>query len=236
MNLLLLFESDFTAPGRVALSGRRLEHVREVLRSSEGESLSVGLIDGGVGVGVITRLTRDVLEMDVRLDAEPPPPIPLTLVLSLPRPLVLSRVLATVTSMGVKRIYLINSNRVEKSFWGSPRLHEDKLHEALIAGLEQAKDTALPSIEIRKRFRPFVEDELPAIAAGTRALVAHPGAPGVAPHRIGEPVTLAVGPEGGYIPSEVEMLERNGFEPVNCGERILRVESVIPALIGRLGF
>ena len=236
MNLLLLFESDFTSPDHVRLSGRRLEHVREVLRSREGESLSVGLIDGKIGRGVITQLAGDLLEMDVRLDSDPPPPIPLTLVLSLPRPLVLSRVLATVTSMGVKQIYLINSNRVEMSFWSSPRLHEEKLREALIAGLEQAKDTTVPSIEIRKRFRPFVEDELPSIAAGTRALVAHPGSPHAVPHRIGGPVTLAVGPEGGYIPREIEMLEASGFEPVHCGERILRVESVIPALIGRLGF
>jgi 16S rRNA U1498 N3-methylase RsmE len=47
-------------------------------------------------------------------------------------------------------------------------------------------------------------------------------------------ITLFVGPEGGFIDYELETLRGIGFESVNLGERVLRVEPVIPLLVGRL--
>ncbi len=236
MNLILLFDEDFVDEDRVRLRGRRLSHVLKVLRAREGDELVVGRRGGSVGTGTVTQISAEALEMQVVLDREPPPAAALTLVLSLPRPSVLSRVIASATALGVKRIFLINSWRVERSFWGSARLSDASLHDDLVEGLEQAKDTIFPSIELRRRFRPFVEDELPAIASGTLGLVAHPSAAAECPSMVRGPVTLAIGPEGGYIPNEIEMFERCGFEAVRYGERTLRVEPVIPALIGRLGF
>jgi RsmE family RNA methyltransferase len=47
-------------------------------------------------------------------------------------------------------------------------------------------------------------------------------------------VTLAIGPEGGFIPYEIDMLKAAGFEDVSFGERILRVEHAVAALVGRI--
>jgi RsmE family RNA methyltransferase len=172
--------------------------------------------------------------MHVTLTADAPPPIPLTLVLALPRPKVLNRVIAGTTSLGVKRIYLINAWRVEKSYWKSPRLSEENLLAQRILGLEQARDTILPVIELRRFFRPFVEDELPSIARDSLALVAHPIATSECPRNVAQPVTLAIGPEGGFIEEEIASLQRIGFTPVALGPRILRVETAVAALLGRL--
>ena len=73
------------------------------------------------------------------------------------------RIVQTIATMGVKELYFINSYKVEKSFWQSPWLTEGKLLENIVLGLEQAMDTQLPKIHLRKRFKPFVEDELPGI-------------------------------------------------------------------------
>lgn len=234
MNLIILFTEDFVSGDRVVLRGRRAEHVRAVHRAKAGESLTVGIEGGKMGRGEVLRIGDDELELRVALDRDPPPPLPVTLILALPRPKVLNRVIASATSLGVKRIFLINAWRVEKSYWSTPRLAPDNLRLQAILGLEQARDTRLPSIETRRLFRPFVEDELPAIANGTRALLAHPGAASECPRALDEAVTLAIGPEGGFIEAEVASLQRVGFDAVSLGPRVLRVETAVAALLARL--
>ncbi|MCK5180564.1 MAG: 16S rRNA (uracil(1498)-N(3))-methyltransferase [Candidatus Omnitrophica bacterium] len=235
MNLILLFKDDFIDGGwRVRLSGRRHKHLRNICRVSIGDELCVGLCDGEIGIGRVTALEENVLEMEITLTTAAPAATPVTLVLALPRPIMLKRVLSTASSMGVKRIFLFHSHRVEKSFWKSPVLEEEHLRDQLILGLEQARDTVLPKVELRPLFKPFVEDELPGIARGTLSLVAHPESSDPCPRDVGEPVTLVIGPEGGFIPYEVEKLTGLGFMPVHLGERILRVEAAVPALLSRL--
>ena len=146
----------------------------------------------------------------------------------------LRRVFQTVAAMGVPRIVLVNSYRVEKSFWQTPFLEPEAIREQLILGLEQARDSVLPEIVIEKRFKPFVEDRLPAITEGTLGLVGHPGNYPPCPRGLDEPVTLAIGPEGGWIPYEIDLLGKSGLQPVQLGERILRVETAVTALLARL--
>lgn len=235
MNLILLFEQDFVAgQERVQLRGRRHQHVREIHRASIGDELCVGLAGGRIGRGLVTRLDDSMLEMEVEFDTDPPPGLPLLLVLALPRPPVLRRTLIAATSMGVKRIVLLHANRVEKSFWGAKVMAEEELRNAAILGLEQAKDTLLPDIQIRDHFKPFVEDELTDISRGSTALLGHPTSSTACPRDIKGAVSLAVGPEGGFVPYETEKLEACGFTPIHLGERILRVETAIPALLARL--
>lgn len=234
MNLLLLEEGDFVAPGHALLHGRRLKHLHDVHRAEAGDSLRVGLLGGAMGEGRLTVLEADHAELQVSLYQPPPAKLPLTLLLALPRPKMLRRVLQTVATMGVPRLVLLNSYRVEKSFWQTPFLEPAAIREQLILGLEQGRDTVLPEVVIEKRFKPFVEDRLPALAAGTRALVGHPGPWPDCPRAVEGPVTLAIGPEGGWIPYEVEKLQTTGFEAVQLGERILRVETAVTALLARL--
>ncbi|HEX7153740.1 MAG TPA: 16S rRNA (uracil(1498)-N(3))-methyltransferase [Thermoanaerobaculia bacterium] len=234
MNLILLFADDFVDDGHARLTGRRLRHVTDVHRAAVGDTLTVGVANGGIGRGEVLRLDDDALELRVVIDREPPAKLPLTLVLALPRPKVLNRVIASATSMGVARICLINAWRVEKSYWHSPRLQEENLTLQRVLGLEQARDTLLPSITTHRLFRPFAEQELPAIIEGSRALVAHPMADTECPRSVEEAVTLAIGPEGGFIEAEVESLRRVGFVPVSIGARILRVETAVAAIIARL--
>ena len=234
MNLLLLEEADFIAADLVVLRDRRLTHMQEVHRVAVGDSLRVGRIGGLMGSAEVLRLDANEAELRVSLDRPPPAKLPLTLVLALPRPKMLRRVFQTVATLGVPKVVLVNSYRVEKSFWQTPFLEPGAIREQLILGLEQTRDTVLPEVIIEKRFKPFVEDRLPAISAGTLGLVGHPGNYPPCPRGLEEPVTLAIGPEGGWIPYEIDLLGKAGLQPVQLGERILRVETAVTALLARL--
>lgn len=234
MNLLLLEEQDFIAPQQVRLSGRRLQHMQEIQQVAVGDSLRVGKVNGLMGTGTVLALDQQQAKLQINLTQPPPAKLPLTLLLAMPRPKMFRRILQHCATLGVAEIILLNSYRVEKSFWQTPFLQPEVIRENLLLGLEQARDTVLPTVRIEKRFKPFVEDQLPALVAGTTGLVAHPGDFPACPRALTGPVTLAIGPEGGWIPYEVDKLRAAGLQPVQLGERILRVETAVTALVARL--
>jgi RsmE family RNA methyltransferase len=241
LNLLLLHPEELEAadsrrPGelRAHVRGRRLEHVRRIHRALPGDTLRVGVLGGRIGEGRVVSLGDEGLELAVELDREPPEALPATLVLALPRPLVLKRVLIHATTLGLKRIALIHASRVEKSYWQSDAVSGEAVERQLMLGLEQAGDTVLPEVSLHRRFRPFVEDELKGLLVGCRGFVAHPEGQVECPRGPLGPLLVAVGPEGGFIPYEIDRLVDAGLHPVQLGARILRVEAAVPALIARL--
>ena len=234
VNLILLDDDDFVSGNSVRLMGRRLKHILEVHQPAVSDALTVGRLGGLIGKGRVTAATSVAVEMEIALGEAPPPPLAINLVLALPRPKVIKRVLLAVASLGVKRLDFINGFRVEKSYWQSPVLSPAGIRDALVLGLEQARDTILSEVGLHPLFKPFVEDELPALIRGTLALVAQPGIREYCPPVVAQPVTLVIGPEGGFIPYELEKLTATGCRPIQVGARILRVETVIPYILGRL--
>lgn len=233
MNLLLFDAADRLDADTITVSDARLAHLRNVHRAKLGDQLRVGEINGRAGEGEITRLDEHCATLRVSLTESPPAKLPVTLVLCLPRPKMLRRILRTVAEMGVGEVHLIHSYRVEKSYWQTPALDPDAIHRYLLDGLSQSRDTMLPAIHQHRRFKPFAQDTLPALCADRDALLFHPGdhprftAPGE------RDTLLIVGPEGGFIPYEVDLLQVAGARVHSLGPRILRVETAVSALLGR---
>lgn len=218
------------------LQGRRLTHAREVLRAQVGATVKVGLLGGMRGRGEVVSVAPDAVVLRVKLDEHPPPRAGIDLVLAMPRPKQLKRVLAAAASLGLGRVVLLNAAKVEKSYFDSKVLDPAYLASLLRLGLEQARDTVPPKLLIRELFRPFVEDELDTFCGTARRLVAHSEASQPIERRpAAEHVVVAVGPEGGWTPFELDLLEKQRFVPVTLGPRPLRVEVVVPALVGALG-
>lgn len=234
MNLIILKNENFIDEKHVHIEGRQLKHMLEVQNVNVGDQMKVGLLDGKIGIGRVESIEKDRLKMQVDLNENPPEKMPLKLILAMPRPKALKRILQDCATLGVSEIYIIKTWRVDKSYWSAPILEEANMEEELILGLEQGKDTLLPKVRIVKQFKPFVEDELPGIIQGTRALVAHPRNAQECPRNLQEPVTLAIGPEGGFIDYEIDKLETIGFEAVSFSRRIMRVETAVAYMMGRL--
>lgn len=234
MNIILITKDDFISDEIVVLKDRRYIHIRDVHNAQPGKSLRIGVINGKIGHGEVITIDSNCVQLAVSLTNDALPPLPLTLILALPRPKMLKRILQCAASLGVKDIYLINSYKVDKSYWSSPVLNDESLYEHLQLGLEQAVTTYLPRIHFRKRFKPFVEDELTDIAKDSEKLVAHPYQAKPCPIQIDKKTTLVIGPEGGFIEYEIDKLSEIDFEAISLGKRILRVETAIPYAIAKL--
>ena len=235
MNLVLLDPADFIAGGRVVLRDRRHAHLRQVVRVAPGESLRVGMISGKLGMGSVVAIDDQQIELTVELVDEPPPPLSITLLLALPRPHSLRKVLQQATAMGIKRFVLFACARVEPSFFTASAVRPGALDEELRLGLEQARDTMLPEVEVYpQRFHRFLAERWSELASG-QVLIAHPE-PGAqpCPRAVAGPITLVVGPEGGFVPAEIDRLRELGTL-VDLGPRILRVETAVVTLLARLG-
>ena len=139
-----------------------------------------------------------------------------------------------VTTLGVKRIELLHTARVEKCYWQSSALEPAAIRRQLLLGLEQARDSVLPGVELRRRFRPFVEDELAPRLEKRCGLLAEASFEELCPMGIDGPTTLLVGPEGGFVEFELELLQRAGAVGISLGSRALRVETAVVALLSRL--
>jgi 16S rRNA (uracil1498-N3)-methyltransferase len=234
MNLMLLEHTDFIDEGVVKLSDRRVKHMLEIQKVSVGSCIKAGIINGQLGTATITRIQSDSVFLQVSLTEDPPKALPLILVLALPRPKMLKRILQTIATLGVKELYLINTWKVEKSYWQTPCLNKLSIKKELLLGLEQGCDTLLPKVIIKKRFKPFIEDELAEMASDAYSLVAHPNGDISCPVGVTQPTILAIGPEGGFIKYEVDKFTEVGFQPISMGSRIQRVETIIPSLLGKI--
>ena len=234
MNLLLVGETDFVGEQRVLIRDKKRLSGLTHKPLEVGNHLPVGQINGEIGQATILRADNSGLELELLLSTPPPPPLPVVLVMALPRPKMLRRTLRSAVEAGIKSIHLINSYQVQKSYWESPLLAPDRIQECLLDGLAQCRDTLLPTVQRHKLFRPFVEDQLPALVAGHRCLVAHPAATTPCPSSSMAPTALAIGPEGGFIDFEIDLFSKLGFEAVTLGSRILRVENALPYLLGKL--
>lgn len=234
MNLLLFSGQDRLSEGRIRVTDHRLQHLMTVLGAQVGDELKVGELDGATGSGRILEINPAQAILAIDLHSAPPAKLPLQLVLALPRPKMLRRIVRTVAELGVAQLHLVNSYRVEKSYWQTPALQPDTLRTYLLQGLEQSRDTVLPEVSCHRRFKPFVEDVLPDLASSRRALLAHPGEHPPCPRDLRQETLLVIGPEGGFIPFEIEKLVAAGCQLVSLGPRILRVETALTVLLGRL--
>jgi RsmE family RNA methyltransferase len=234
MNRILFYTEEMRDDGTVTLSGARAAHVAGVLRAGPGCEIKTGTVDGMAGTSRVVAVSeQNVTLAPDHQNATPDPWI--DLVLAVPRPKTLKRLWPQLAALGVGRIVLVNGRRVEKCYFDSHWLDPLFYRPLLLEGLMQAGLTKMPEVLERRRFKPFVEDELDALFPGACRLVAHPGPRTAAClcYGSGRPL-LAVGPEGGWSGYELNLLQAHGFHDFSLGERVLRTDTACVALIAVL--
>jgi len=241
MNIILFEKKELSPENRLLLTDHRAKHIVKVLQSEPGDTIRIGEINGDIGQGKVDTIARKYpfrVELAVTLSHSPASSQGIDLLLALPRPIMLKRILSQVTALGVDRIFLINAKRVEKSFWDAGILKEEEYRPHLIHGLEQAVDTRLPQITMHRYFQQFAEDVLPSIRNEYGSMIiAHPGAENSLSHcfkNTNGRVLFAIGPEGGWVDFEIETLLAAGLQDFNIGPRILKVDTAVVSIHGRI--
>ncbi|MEE4243734.1 MAG: 16S rRNA (uracil(1498)-N(3))-methyltransferase [Desulfopila sp.] len=240
MNVVII-EKQEIHNGKIVLSDHRAAHIVKILKCREGDSIKFGVLGGKIGTARIISLHGKFpfrVELDGRAESLPPPKEKIDFLLALPRPIMLRRILSQIVALGVQNLHIVNANRVEKSFWDTSLLEQHGYMEHLVQGLEQAVDTIIPEVIFHRRFKPFVEDYLPTIKKRySDMLVAHPESDATLGSILGSGggrVLVAVGPEGGWVDYEVAKLQEQGFSVFNIGCRILKVDTAVVNIHGRV--
>ena len=235
MNLLLIQPETLSQDRRFTVTGERAEHIRTVLRAKPGDPVKTGILNGSIGTSTLLELEkgRAILEAGA-FTAPPPPPLPLSLIVSLPRPQSFKKVLHFAVSAGIKQIIFTHSARVEKSYWNSTVLAPDAIRAEVIEGLEQGFDTVMPEIRFYRYLKEFFSEADSLFPAESLRIIAHPGRPAETLRRNGRHTVLAIGPEGGYVNSEIDAFASAGFIPAAFGSHILRVEFAAAFIAGFL--
>ena len=239
MNLILLQSDEIDPHGGCRLEGARARHVRKVLHAEIGKALCIGLLNGSLGSGVVEAIDEQQVFLRCSFEDAPPPLPKIDLLLAMPRPKVMKRLWAQLAALGVGRIVLLRADKVERYYFDSHVVAPDFYTPLLVEGLQQARCTHLPDITIRFRFKPFVEDELDALFDDHLKLLADPSGT----QRMtdffpladsAKRVVLAIGPEGGWTPYELEHLTARGFQLFGMGQRILRTDTATIGLLSTL--
>ncbi len=227
MNIILI-KPEETYEGTARISGERCTHITRVLKLSVGDSLKTGILSGKLGTAVITDIQTDSISLRLDCAVEPPIPSPVSIVLALPRPKAFRRIFFGLVCAGVKDIHIINSWRVDKSYWESPYL--ERTDEYIFEALQQSKDTIPPKVTFHRYFMGFIENGLTEMPENR--YIAHPS--GAEVNEFEKPLCLAVGCEGGFIQKELDTFEMHGFRQFSIGERILTTEYAVPYILGML--
>jgi 16S rRNA (uracil1498-N3)-methyltransferase len=97
----------------------------------------------------------------------------------------------------------------------------EKLERYVIQASKQCGRNILLQIDAPADWSVYCQrDGLPA-----KKMIPHPGAPERLPRNPGCDIAMAIGPEGGFTDSEIELAKSAGWQLVDLGPRMLRIET-----------
>ncbi len=198
-------------------------HHMRVRRLEPGEPIALRDGVGHSGDGRLVRLAKSQATVELLSVVAHPPPPPVHLLVPVADRDRMLWLAEKAVELGIAswRPVLYRRSRSVGSR-GEGRAFEQKVRARMRSALAQSEAAWLPTLHADAT----LDEALAAVPPGAR-LVGDPDGSGAldAPVPAGEPVTVAVGPEGGFEPDELESLRADGFHPVALPGNILRFET-----------
>jgi 16S rRNA (uracil1498-N3)-methyltransferase len=224
------------APGAtVDLPPEAAHHASKVLRMDEGDAVMLFDGRGGEWTARLQRVGKAMAAVLESFDAaEREPPLAVTLAQSLPAADKMDWVVQKGTELGVARIRPLVARRSVVRLSGERRARRVAHWQAIaVAACEQCRRNRVPLVAPPVDFAHYLGE---APASGELRLMLAPGAE----RRLADlerpagPVTLLVGPEGGFEEGELAAAAAAGFQAVSLGPRVLRTETAGAAALAAI--
>ena len=240
-------EAELTPGSRVDLPPDTASHLAKVLRARVGDELILFNGDGRECSGAIeaVRGSRVAASVGDSRQVARESPLSITLVQCVPRGDRMDFIVQKATELGVARIVPVLSQRsVVRLDKAQAESKVNHWRAVAVSACEQCGRNRLPVIEAAQPLLNYLGESVPG---GQLRLVLEPEsaplalAPCVAaaahdPLGASElevvEAEIAIGPEGGFAPDELEAFRVAEFSPVGLGPRVLRTETAaIAALV-----
>lgn len=211
---------------RVRIGEREAHYLGHVLRLKRGGELVIFNGRGTERAATVRSLSRRQPELDLgaTLAPLPEPRAELVLLQGLVKSDAMDLIVQKATELGARRIVGIGTDysviRLDAERRDKRTEHWTRIARS---ACEQSRRHYAPAIAIERS----LAHALAALPPDSMRVALHNEAVGGFASLGGEAirVCLAVGPEGGFSPPELELLTTSGFELVSLGRRILRAET-----------
>jgi 16S rRNA (uracil1498-N3)-methyltransferase len=221
--------------GRASVGGGELEHMRRVLRLGAGDRVVLFDDEGSEHEGTLSAYRADSAEIAIERSYRPErdSPLAITLAQALGKGDKLDLVVEKATELGVAAIVPFVCRRTVPQFGAeASRRRVERWRRIALAAAKQCGRTSVPDIHEPVDFGEIVPRADAALKLffweGEKSLTLK-----ALRERTERPASLfiAVGPEGGFAPEEVELAAASGFHSVGLGRRILRTETAAIAAV-----
>ncbi len=242
MNIVLFEEGEVEA-GYLPNGDERVAHVRKVLRREVGDSFDAGEIHGRRGKATVLEYGAEMMRLRFELPVEEPELLAIDLIVGLSRPQTMRKILNEATTLGVRSIRFVATDRGEPSYAESKLWSTGEWRRHVLAGVAQAFTTRMPEVS----WGMSLEAALGEIESGDVTRLCLDNYEGVA--RLGKAVSqsrrkvashredakagvaLAIGSERGWTGKERDLFRARSWTLVGMGERVLRTETAVVAAV-----
>lgn len=214
-----------------SLTGDQAQHLSRVLRATPGQVFDVvagGFLHSAEVVSVRDDEVRFLLGEEREGDAA----LPVHLLLAVFKFDHLEWGIEKATELGVARISPVLARRTEKHLAQAAAKRVERWRRIVREASQQSRRTDVPVVEDPATLKDALRDAdepVKLLLAETEQENTLRAALAAAPRHA--EIALAVGPEGGWAPEEMELFRGSGWQHVTMGPRILRAETAAIAAL-----
>jgi 16S rRNA (uracil1498-N3)-methyltransferase len=223
------FSTEPIAGEQATLDGQEAHHLLHVMRGKVGDRVTLFDGSGAEFEAEIVRCGRSDVEARVlsRRDVDRELPFELVVGVSLPKGDRQKWLVEKLTELGVTELVPLATERGVAQPTDSAL---ERLERGVIEAAKQCGRNRLMRVAKPQAFVHWVRAESDGVKV--RKWIAHPTGSAIATFDLSAamPTQIAVGPEGGFTDEEVAAATAAGWQSVDLGPRILRVETAAAAL------